>query len=415
MYCNIYAEVESTANTSIVRFQIRESDFQPVGKRGIREMASVKRNPTTYPGVYYREVKRTGSPQESEKVFYIVFKKNGKVHEEKVGRQYTDDMTAAKAANIRAERIEGKRASRKEEREAAKAAEEAERNKVTIGKIWKEYQVIRNDKKSLVTDQYNFKNHLTEFENKRPEDLITLDIQKFRVRLEKEGLSPASVKHCLVLLRMLINWGVKQGICPAPDPAKLHFDIPKLDNERTEMLSEEQLKAYVEALDKEADQNLAALFRLALVTGMRKSALFNLKWTDCDFNNKIIVLRGEVAKKGHTERIPMNDIAFGILQSIDKSESEYVFPGKDGGPRKEARRMAQRVKKAAGLPDDFRPFHGLRHAFASHLISSGKVTLYELQKLLTHSSPKMTQRYAHLADEALKDASNVASDMFKNE
>ena len=378
-------------------------------------MAAVKRNPTKYPGVYYREVKRTGSPQETEKVFYIVFKKEGKVHEEKVGRQHTDDMTAAKAATIRAERIEGKRASRKEERKAAKAAEEAERNKVTIGKIWEEYQVIRANKKSLVTDQYNFKNHLTEFADKRPEDLITLDIQKFRVKLENEGLSPASVKHSLVLLRMLINWGVKQGICAAPDPAKPHFDIPKLDNERTEMLSGEQVKAYLKALDKEADQNLAALFRLALVTGMRKSALFNLKWADCDFENKVIVLRGEVAKKGHTERIPMNDMALTILHAVERGNSEYVFPGKDGGPRKEARRMAQRVKKVAGLPEDFRPFHGLRHAFASHLISSGKVSLYELQKLLTHSSPKMTQRYAHLADEALKDASNVASDMFKDE
>ncbi len=286
---------------------------------------------------------------------------------------------------------------------------------MTIGKIWEEYQIIRANKKSLVTDQYNFKNNLTEFADKRPEDLITLDIQKFRVKLENEGLSPTSVKHCLVLLRMLINWGVKQGICTAPDPAKLHFDIPKLDNEKTEMLSEEQIKAYIEALDKEADQNLAALFRLALVTGMRKSALFNLKWSDCDFENKVIVLRGEVAKKGHTERIPMNDMALIILQSVERGNSEYVFPGKDEGPRKEARRMAQRVKKVAGLPDDFRPFHGLRHAFASHLISSGKVSLYELQKLLTHSSPKMTQRYAHLADEALKNASNVASDMFKDE
>ena len=225
---------------------------------------------------------------------------------------------------------------RKEEREAAKAAEEAERNKVTIGKIWEEYQVIRANKKSLVTDQYNFKNHLTDFADKRPEDLITLDIQKFRVKLENEGLSPASVKHSLVLLRMLINWSVNQGICAAPDPAKLHFDISKLDNERTEMLSEKQIKAYLEALDKEANQNLAALFRFALVTGMRKSALFNLKWADCDFENKVIVLRGEVAKKGHTERIPTSDMALTLLQAVERGNSEYVFPGKDGGPRKVA-------------------------------------------------------------------------------
>jgi hypothetical protein len=44
-----------------------------------------KRIKTKYPGVYYRETKRTGNNNSPEKVYYIVFKKPGKVHEEKVG------------------------------------------------------------------------------------------------------------------------------------------------------------------------------------------------------------------------------------------------------------------------------------------------------------------------------------------
>jgi site-specific recombinase XerD len=52
--------------------------------------------------------------------------------------------------------------------------------------------------------------------------------------------------------------------------------------------------------------------------------------------------------------------------------------------------------------------HGLRHVFASHLASSGKVDLYTLQRLLTHKTPGMTQRYAHLRDETLRAASNLA-------
>ena len=55
-----------------------------------------------------------------------------------------------------------------------------------------------------------------------------------------------------------------------------------------------------------------------------------------------------------------------------------------------------------------RPLHGLRHVFASTLASSGKVDMYTLQKLLTHKSPIMTQRYAHLRDDALKRASELA-------
>jgi integrase len=55
----------------------------------------------------------------------------------------------------------------------------------------------------------------------------------------------------------------------------------------------------------------------------------------------------------------------------------------------------------------------LRHTFASWLASSGEVDLYTPQKLLTHGSAQMTQRYAHLADEAPQRAAAVAGDIFQ--
>ena len=67
-----------------------------------------------------------------------------------------------------------------------------------------------------------------------------------------------------------------------------------------------------------------------------------------------------------------------------------------------------KIKEAAGLPKEFRSLHGLRHVYASMLASSGEVDLYTLQKLLTHKDPKMTMRYAHLRDEALRRASDLA-------
>jgi integrase len=45
------------------------------------------------------------------------------------------------------------------------------------------------------------------------------------------------------------------------------------------------------------------------------------------------------------------------------------------------------------------------------LASSGQVDMYTLQKLLTHKSPTMTQRYAHLRDEVLKKASTLAGNL----
>lgn len=94
----------------------------------------------------------------------------------------------------------------------------------------------------------------------------------------------------------------------------------------------------------------------------------------------------------------MTAAARSVLRSIHKQESPYVFSGREGKQRTDCRRIARRVKRVAALPEDFRPLHGLRHNYASRLASTGEVDLYTIQKLLTHSSPQMTQRYAHLQD-----------------
>jgi integrase len=67
------------------------------------------------------------------------------------------------------------------------------------------------------------------------------------------------------------------------------------------------------------------------------------------------------------------------------------------------------IRKAAGLPENFR-LHGLRHNFASQLVSSGK-SLSVVQKLMTHKDQKTTQRYAHLAPDVVRDAVDKSPDM----
>ena len=52
--------------------------------------------------------------------------------------------------------------------------------------------------------------------------------------------------------------------------------------------------------------------------------------------------------------------------------------------------------------------HSLRDSYASNLVKSGKVELYDLQKILGHTTPQMTQKYAHLKpNEASKKAKAV--------
>jgi site-specific recombinase XerD len=87
------------------------------------------------------------------------------------------------------------------------------------------------------------------------------------------------------------------------------------------------------------------------------------------------------------------------------------YENRGGNQRTDINKQVTRIKAAAGLPKDFRALHGLRHVYASMLASSGQVDLYTLQKLLTHKNPAMTQRYAHLRDEALRRASELAGEL----
>ena len=60
-------------------------------------MPSMKRVKTKYPGVYYIQA-RSVAKGKPEKVFYIRYRKNGKMVEEKAGRQFKDDMTPARVS-----------------------------------------------------------------------------------------------------------------------------------------------------------------------------------------------------------------------------------------------------------------------------------------------------------------------------
>lgn len=129
-----------------------------------------------------------------------------------------------------------------------------------------------------------------------------------------------------------------------------------------------------------------------------------------DFEKSFIYLRDP--KSGRDEKIQLSEATRSVLDSIERT-SEYVFPGKSGERRTDITKAVNRIKAAAGLPKDFRPLHGFRHFYASMLASSGQVDMFILQKLLTHKPPLMTQRYAHLRDESLRNASTLAGNIIQ--
>ena len=93
------------------------------------------------------------------------------------------------------------------------------------------------------------------------------------------------------------------------------------------------------------------------------------------------------------------------MKSVAGPDQAFLFPGdKPGQPLTEIKKFWQRVCQIAEI-EGVR-LHDLRHAFASNLVSRG-ISLHIVGKLLGHTQPQTTARYAHLDDAALRDAANT--------
>lgn len=364
---------------------------------------------TDYTGVYYYEQPRLGSTG-TEKVYYVVFKQAGVVHEEPVGRQYRDNMTAAKAARVRAALIDGSRELSGVRRERERAEKDAEANRPTLARLWAEYMAQRTPSRSLTCDDGRFKNHIAPvLGGKVPTELVTLDVERLRTRLLRTH-SPQTAKHVLALLKRIITYGVRTGLTDAPNPRRFSINMPSFDNTKTETLSDDQLAALLQAAAADENQKAGALVRLALATGLRRLEMLRLKWQDVDLDAGFIILPR--TKSGKVQRVPLNNMAREVLAGMPKT-AEYVFPGgKDGEHIQNLYPALRRIRERAGLAPTIRPLHAWRHVYASRLASAGE-SLYVVQKLLRHSDGRMTARYSHLADETLRRASDTAGSIMQ--
>jgi len=350
-------------------------------------------------GVFYIMGRASGGGE--ERIYYIRFKLDGRLIVEKAGRA-SQGMTPAKAARLRAAKIEGKLPTNKGRREAEKARKQAEADRWTLARIWREYASQRPPNKALKTDQGRFDKYLREpFGDKEPNEIDPLSVDRLRVALSKR-LAPQTVKHVLNLLDRIVNFGVASRLS-GPLPFKIKK--PQVNNLKTEDLTPDQIRRLLEVIETDPHPVAGPMMKIALYTGMRKGELLKLQWSDVDFERGFILIRNP--KGGRDAAIPLNDAARAVLNALPRT-SEYVFPGRGGNQRVEIHKVVRRIADQAGLSKDFRPLHGLRHVYASMLASSGQVDIYVLQRLLTHKSPVMTQRYAHLRDAALRHASNLA-------
>ncbi len=139
----------------------------------------------------------------------------------------------------------------------------------------------------------------------------------------------------------------------------------------------------------------------ANATGEAESGSLRLQF-DCS------VKPSHQTKQRKTEYVPLSPQALDLVASIlgeqDPGEP-WLFPGNvPGQPLKDIKKFWRGVMRQAGLQGYRR--HDNRHTYASHLVSGG-LSLEIVGRLLGHTSPETTKRYAHLADDPLRRATEM--------
>lgn len=225
-----------------------------------------------------------------------------------------------------------------------------------------------------------------------------------RMRNER-GLGPGTMRGYHTALSAILeaakSWGWIQGnpcrdiTAPTPPPGRCRF---LTDDERSRLLA---------ACDKSPDAWLGNYVRLALYTGMRRGELLSLRWANVDLDAKVIRLEALATKARRARAIPICQPALDILDRMHSeahaaSSDELFMPGSPHTSKETRHAAAFAVAvKVAGI-EDFKG-HDCRHDCASALAQKG-VSLQVIGAILGHSTPAMSQRYAHLLPSTLADA-----------
>ncbi|MFN3349097.1 tyrosine-type recombinase/integrase [Pseudorhodoplanes sp.] len=228
------------------------------------------------------------------------------------------------------------------------------------------------------------------------------------------GRRPTPVRANRVgeVLRKMFNLSIKPWRMRTDNPA-IGF-ARNIENEREVFLSLEQIDRLAAALDAHENQRAADVVRFILLTGARKGEALTARPEQFNLGLAIWTKKASTTKQKKMHRVPLSRAAVAFVRARLTAlpvEAEWLFPGDlEGKPIEDIRRFWADIQKAAGL-EGVR-VHDLRHTFASLLVSGG-MSLPMIGKLLGHSSPKTTQRYAHLLDDPVRQGADAVGEMLR--
>ena len=219
--------------------------------------------------------------------------------------------------------------------------------------------------------------------------------------------TPYQANRLLAVLRKFFNWCERNGFRPDHSNPALYVDLFK-ERKRERFLSAAEivnLGKVLSEIEGEGGQSpfVVAAIRLLLLTGARLNEVLSMRWEWVDWDNGCVRLPDS---KTGAKTIFLNPPALQVLSNLPRlTDNPHVICGQKKGARLINLQKPWSAIRTRACLSDVR-IHDLRHSFASIAVASG-MSLPMIGKLLGHSQPQTTARYAHLADDPVKAASEL--------
>ena len=243
-------------------------------------------------------------------------------------------------------------------------------------------------------------NHLVDFTGNISVDAVDSRlVDQYKVhRLQKVTPTTVNVETRAIktFFNCLKRWNlVGKNPCDGVHQIRITEQLPTY-------LEEKELARLISGLK---DEWLRRIVLFAAMTGARRGEILNLTWDDVNLKERLVTIHSSVnyrVKGGRVRVVPLNETVALLLESMPEKRG-LVFKGVRGGTA-DGNHVGRRFRIAArGMGFDRKlHFHSLRHSFASLLVQKG-VSLYHVQKLLGHSSTRVTEVYAHLQNTKMHD------------
>ena len=280
-----------------------------------------------------------------------------------------------------------------------------ERQEMTFADLFSQYMErhAKVRKRTWQEDQNQFDRYLGAFAKKKLSAITRKDVAALHGKIGKTA--PTAANRLLALLSSVFGRAIEFGLWEGNNPC---VGIRKFPEEaRDRFLSKDELRRFFEVLEHYSHDIARDTILVALLTGVRRSNVHEMKWADIDWEEA--TWRIGWTKNGTPQTVALVEPIVELLRERHRrATSVFVFPGRGKtGHYVEVKTAWKTLLKRAGIENA--RFHDLRRTMGSWQARTG-ASLPIIGKSLNHKSQSTTAIYARLDLDPARSAMEKAVD-----